>query len=343
MPTTEKPLVISCPEPRSLELIFSREARRQLEQSYRIAECSELEIDALPGHILADARYIIGQPPLTSDVFEKLQSLKCIFNVESNLLGNMPYDRAFERGIHVVTTGAVFARPVAELGLAMALDAARGLARNDRAFTEGNELWGLQSNLNARLLSRAEVGIVGFGDLGQALNQLLAGFHTVTRVYDPWLPPSILRENGVEPANLDTVLEKSDFVFIVVAVTSDNKGFLGADQFASMREGAAFILLSRADVVDFPALMAAAQSGHIKVASDVFPEEPVPADHPVRTTPNFLRSAHRAGALDAAFKQMGNMVLEDMALLDKGLFPMLCKRAERETVSRLRSAPVSKN
>jgi phosphoglycerate dehydrogenase-like enzyme len=110
-----------------------------------------------------------------------------------------------------------------------------------------------------------------------------------------------------------------------------------------MRKGAAFILLSRADVVDFPALMAAVEAGHIVAASDVYPQEPLPLDHPVRKLPGFVRSAHRAGALDSAFLKMGDMVLEDMALMDRGLPPMRCKRAERETVSRMRSKPVSVN
>ena len=153
----------------------------------------------------------------------------------------------------------------------------------------------------------------------------------------------MLREAGVEPAALSEVLGMSDFVFVVASVTSENKGFLGAEAFAAMRKGAAFILLSRADVVDFPALMAAVETGHIVAASDVYPEEPLPADHPVRRLKGFIRSAHRAGALDSAFKKMGDMVLEDMALMDRGLPPMRCKRAERETVSRMRSRPVSVN
>ena len=89
--------------------------------------------------------------------------------------------------------------------------------------------------------------------------------------------------------------------------------------------------------------MLAVASGHIVAASDVFPEEPLSRDHPVRALPGFLRSAHRAGALDIAFKRMGDMVLEDMDLLDRGLPPMRSKRAERETVSRMRSKPVDKN
>ena len=110
-----------------------------------------------------------------------------------------------------------------------------------------------------------------------------------------------------------------------------------------MRRGAIFLLLSRADVVDFPALMEAVRSGHILAASDVFPQEPLAPDHPVRSIPGFLLSAHRAGALDVAFRRMGEMVLEDLALVDRGLPPMVCKRAERETVARFRSKPVSVN
>jgi len=84
-------------------------------------------------------------------------------------------------------------------------------------------------------------------------------------------------------------------------------------------------------------------SGRINGASDVFPEEPLPRSHPVRHLDRFIRSAHRAGALESAFKQMWEMVLEDMALLDRDLAPQRCKCAERETVSRMRSKPVKIN
>lgn len=337
------PLIISAPEPRTLDLIFTPAAEAELRRTYRIVEADPESIAGLGDGVLSKARYILGQPPLSAETLARMPGLRSILNVESNLLNNMPYEILFERGIHVVTTGQVFAEPVAELGLAMALNLARGVIDADVAFREGRELWGGEGNGSARLLSGSQIGIVGFGDLGRALNRVLSGFRAKIRVFDPWLPPSMLREAGVDPASLSEVLALSDFVFVVAAVTSENKQFLGAEAFASMRKGAAFILLSRADVVDFDALMAAVRSGHIVAASDVYPQEPLPPDHPVRSLPGFVRSAHRAGALDSAFKKMGDMVLEDMALMDRGLPPMRCKRAERETVSRMRSKPVSVN
>ena len=204
-------------------------------------------------------------------------------------------------------------------------------------------MWGGDGNGQARLISGGNVGFVGFGDLGRALHRLLAGFRARIRVFDPWLPAGLLEDFGVEPAALDGVLTQSDVIFVVAAVTSDNGGFLGAAEFASMRPGASFVLLSRAGVVDFDALMAAVKSGHIRAASDVYPQEPLPLDHPVRKLDNFILSAHRAGALDVAFKQMGKMVLDDMDLMTRGLPPVTCRRAERETVARMRSRPVSRN
>lgn len=343
MSDSAKPLVISAPDPRTLDLIFTPQALQRLHERYEVVETSPDGVSALPGEQLAGARYIVGQPPLSAETLEKMTVLRCIFNVETNIIDNMPYEVLFSRGIHVVTTGAVFAEPVAELGLGLALALARDIVDADIDFRHGMELWGGDGNKAARLISGSEVGIVGFGDLGKALNRLLSGFRAKVRAFDPWLPPSVLIMQGVEPADLDTVLSNSDFIFVVASVTSENQNFLGARAFAKMRKGAAFILLSRAGVVDFEALMEAVHSGHIVAASDVYPEEPLPRNHPVRKLHGFLHSAHRAGALDIAFKRMGDMVLEDMDLIDRGLPPMRGKRAERETVARMRSKPVDRN
>ena len=337
---SDLPLILSCPLPRSLELIFAPELLADLRARYRIVETTDEGLAALPDDVLARARYIIGQPPMDEALLARLTTLRCVFNVESNLLDNMAYEAAFARGIHVVTTGAVFAEPVAEIGLGFALSLLRNIHGADADFREGREAWGGDGNGAARLLTGAEVGILGFGDLGRAVARVLTGFRPRLRVYDPWLAPSRIVAAGAEPASLDEVLAQSDVVFVTAAVTSENQGFLGAKAFALMRTGAAFILLSRASVVDFPALVAAVGSGHIVAASDVWPEEPLAQDHPVRAVKGFLRSAHRAGALDSAMKRMGDMVLEDMDLMDRGLPPLRCKRAERETASKMRSKPV---
>lgn len=343
MTTPDRPLILSAPAPRTLDLIFEPKALARLRSRYEVVETDEASLPALSDDVLANARYIIGQPAIDDALLGRLSALRCVFNVEGNLMNNMPYPRLFERGIHVVTTMEVFSQPVAELGLALALNLMRGIVDADLDFREGREKWGGDGNANARLLFGAEVGLIGYGGLGRALHRLLVPFRTRCRIYDPWLPGSLISDAGGEPADLNTVIQNSDVVFVLAGVTTENQNFLGAEHFAAMRKGASFILLSRAEVVDFDALIAAVQRGHIMAASDVFPEEPMPDDHPVRRLPGFLRSAHRAGALDTAFKKMGDFVLEDLSLLDQGLPPLRCKRADRETVERMRSRPVDVN
>jgi phosphoglycerate dehydrogenase-like enzyme len=338
-----RPIVISVPEPRSLELIFTPDDEAELRRGYQVFEGQGPTISKVVEEQIAEASFIIGQPELPRQILQQAKKLKAILNVESNFLDNMDYDYCFAHGIHVLTTGRVFAAPVAEIGLGMALSLERNIGGADRAFRAGKELWGGDGNREARLVSGGNIGFIGFGDLGRALHRLLAGFRATIRVFDPWLPAGVLEDQGVKPVSLDDVLTKSDVIFVVASVTSDNGGFLGASEFAKMRKGTSFILLSRSGVVDFDALMAAVKSGHIRAASDVFPEEPLPADHPVRKLEGFILSAHRAGALDFAFKQMGKMVLDDMGLMTRGLPPVSCRRAERETVGLMRSKPVSRN
>lgn len=339
----DRPLVLSAPEPRTLELIFTPEDLAELRSTYALVEAPPAETAALVEQHIGEALFVIGQPQLPASLIERAKNLRAVFNVETNFTDHVDYESCFRRGIHVLSTGKVFAEPVAEIGLGLALCLARNICGADRAFREGRELWGGDGNQAARLLSGGTIGFIGFGDLGRALHRLLAGFRAHIKVSDPWLPPGLLREAGVEPASLDEVLETSDMVFVVASVTSDNGGFLGERQFAAMKPGAGLVLLSRAGVVDFEALMAAVRSGHILAASDVFPEEPLALDHPVRSLEGMVLSAHRAGALDIAFKRMGRMVLEDMDLMRRGLPPLACRRAERETVARMRSKPVTKN
>jgi phosphoglycerate dehydrogenase-like enzyme len=337
------PLVISVPEPRSLPLILTQENEAFLRKSFRLVEGEGATILQIVEENIAEATFIIGQPDLSSALLQKAKNLKAIFNVESNFLDNMDYEFCFAHGIHVLTTGKVFATPVAELGLGLALSLERNIAGADRAFRNNAELWGGDGNTQARLISGGQIGFIGFGDLGKALHRVLAGFKANIRVYDPWLPKAILEEAGVIASSLEEVLTNSDVIFVVASVTSDNGGFLGATEFAKMKKGTSFVLLSRAGVVDFAALIEAVKSGHIRAASDVFPEEPLAANHELRKLEGFVLSAHRAGAMDVAFKQMGRMVLDDMDLIMRGLPPLACRRAERETIRRMRSKPVTRN
>ena len=225
----------------------------------------------------------------------------------------------------------------------MAIDLARGIGAADRAMRAGRERWGLEANAGAFLLSGSPVGIVGFGDLGRALRRLLAPFGCPVRVYDPWLPEAAIRAADAEPAGLDDLLRASRVVFVFAAATSDNERFLAERELRLLPDGAVLLLMSRAGVVDFDALVRVVGEGRLRAAVDVFPEEPLAADHPARSLEGLLLSPHRTGGMPEAFREIGRLAVADLELVLRGLPPVLCKRAEAETVGRMRSRPVDRS
>ena len=236
---------------------------------------------------------------------------------------------------------AAFAVVVAESALSMAIDLARGISAADRAFRAGWEKYGLAGNQGCFQFTGAPVGIIGFGDLGRAVRALLVPFRNPVTVHDPWLPDEIVRAHDCRPASLGEVLSTSKVVFVLASVTTANQGFLGERELGLLQDGAVFLLMSRAAVVDFPALVREVTSGRIKAGIDVFPEEPVPADAPVRSAGDgVLLSAHRTGGMPEALRLIGRMTVADAELILRGLSPQLCRRADPALASRLRSKPV---
>jgi phosphoglycerate dehydrogenase-like enzyme len=290
---------------------------------------------------LPEAELIIGQTAMNRTRLDRAKNLKAIFNVETNFLPNIDYRCCAERGIYVLAPTASFAQAVAEASLAFAIDLCRGITVADRDFRRGAEKYGLEGNARSFMFTGASVGIIGFGDLGRALRALIAPFRSPVKVYDPWLPADLVRAHDAEPAGLDDLLRTSRIVFVFASTTSENQGFIGKREFELMQPGSAFLLMSRAAVVDFPEFLRQVRSGRIVAATDVFPEEPVGLEDEIRGIEGMLLSAHRTGGMKDALQNIGRMTVGDAELVLRGLPPQLCRRADPAVSSRLRSKPVS--
>lgn len=338
-----KPLILVDPLPRKLDLICDAATRARLDALGELVISEDRPMpDDVVERLLPDTAIVIGQTAMPRARLDRATQLKAIFNVETNFLPNIDYHACQERGIWVLSPTAAFATAVAESALAMAIDLARGISAGDRAFRAGKERYGHASNQDSFLFTGAPVGLIGFGDLGRTLRALLVPFRNPVAVYDPWLPDELIVSHGCRPAPLDEVLSTSKVVFVFASVTTANQGFLGLREFELLPAVSVFLLMSRAAVVDFPELVRQANSGRIKVATDVFPREPVPADDPLRSQlgEDMLLSAHRTGGMLEALRQIGRMTVADAELILRGLPPQLCRRADPAIASQLRSMPV---
>jgi phosphoglycerate dehydrogenase-like enzyme len=334
-------IVLVDPLPRTLDLIMDDPTRARFERLGDLVVSEDRPMpDEMVERLLPDTVLIIGQTAMPRERLDRAPKLRAIFNVETNFLPNIDYAACQARGIWVLTPAAAFAAPVAEAALGMAIDLARGITAADRAMRAGSESYGLAGNAETFRFAGCTVGLIGFGDLGREFRRLIMPFDNQVLVHDPWLPDELIRRHHAEPASLDDLLSRSQVILVFASVTSDNQGFLGAREFALIRPGSALLLMSRAGVVDFPALLAAVESGRLRAATDVFPEEPVPAGDAVRQS-GLLLSAHRTGGTQDAFHAIGRMTVADAELILRGLPPQLCRRADPGVAERLRSKPVA--
>jgi phosphoglycerate dehydrogenase-like enzyme len=338
------PYIFLCPFPRQIDEIFDAESLVRLRGLGPVFEHREATVsDELWEQVGRHATIIIGQFDLSTERLRSAINLRAIFNIEGNFLPNVDYAHCRSRGIRVLNISPVFAEPVAECALGMAIDLARGITRADLAFRHNEEQYGLASNREAYSLHRQTFGLIGFGDLGRALLPLLRPWGGRILAYDPWLSPLYIRSHGCEPQTLEEVLTQARVVFVVAGATAQNQRFLGEDQFALMQQGSIVVLVSRAGVVDFDAMLAHADSGHIRVATDVFPTEPLPPGHFARIARNVLLSPHQAGALGHVLYEIGRFVVSDSELIARGLPAVTCREAQPETASQYCGMPVTKS
>ena len=341
----KKPVILTDPFPRTLELIFSKENFLFLKKNFILIKAPINKKNKKNFYFknISSADFIIGQPDLSTALLKKASKLKAIFNVESNFIDNMDYDYCFQKGIHVLSTSPVFAQPVAEMALGLTLSIARSIHIAHHDFIKKKEKYGGEISGNNFLLKNKKFGMIGFGDLGRALLPLIKPFSNEIMAFDPWVPDHFIKKHNVKPSNLVTLLKNSDIVFVLAPITSSNESMIDLNKLNLMKNFSTIVIISRAAIINFNDLYKFLKSKQVYAAIDVFPEEPFPKNSKLRKLPNVLFSPHRAGALDIAFKEMGEIVLGDLKLITNNLPPRLCKRAERETVNHLRSKPVDIN
>ena len=338
-----RPLILCDLYPRTASQLFDPPTRARLEALGEVAwhEGAPAPDSFLERH-LPRAVALVGQSAFDPVRLDRAPALRAVCNVEGNFLPNVDYAACQRRGVYVLATAPVFARPVAEMALGMALALARRVHEADAAIRRGDEsLYGEGDNADSFTLSGRTLGLVGFGNVGRALLPLLRPFGGEILAHDPWLHPSVLRAEGLVPATLEEVFTRAAVVFLLAATTTENAGQIDARLLSRLAPGSLVVLVSRAGSVHFDDLLDAAASGHLRAAIDVWPDEPIPPSHRARRTPNTLLQAHRAGNIPEVWPEMGRMVVDDLEMILRGLPPQRCQRAQWETVSRLRSKPVA--
>ena len=332
-----KQKVILNPYPRPLDMVMSTQDAERLQDLVEVIWGKDENIPESEFARVCNDAYAVITSSWQSRSLDDMPNLRAIMETGGRHPSPdlLDYKTCFARGIRVLSCAPAYGPMVAEMALGMAIAAARGIVSAHRDFTAGEELYLYPSNSTAFTLYDQPVGFIGFGGLAQSLKPLLAPFRCPIHVYDPWLPASFIEDRGCTPVSLQELLSKARVIFVLAIPSNENKAMLDRELLSLIRPDAVLALISRSHLVDFDALTDLLHQGRFRAAIDVFPQEPLAADHPIRTAPNTILSAHRAGSVWQDMHNIGRMVVDDLETMLAGLPPTRMQTAQPEIVYRL--------
>ncbi len=241
---------------------------------------------------------------------------------------------ASRAGVLVTRATPGFTQAVAELGLGLMIDLARGTSSMAGEYRDG--LSALPRP--GRELGHSTLGLVGYGRIAMRLSQMARAIGMRVLAHDPYHPPA---EGSAQPASFEEVLRQADFVVCLAASVPETADLMNAAAFARMKPGSFFVNLARGELVDEAALVAALDGRHLAGAAlDVgwaTDQMPSPA---LARHPNVIATPHVGGMTRDATEHQAMDTVRQVAALAAGIVPDgTVNLGEAGKVAHLRPAP----
>jgi len=244
---------------------------------------------SLPARAVDAVAAVIGFSPFGADQLTLLPNLRLVCTTSTGL-DMVDLDAARARGVEVVGLGDVATREVATHAFALILAAMRELPVATRLVQQGG--WAVDLPVVPLPLETATLGLVGFGRIGRELARLARPLFARILAYDA---APVNAEHGATMVDLDTLLARSDVVSLHLPADDTTRGTFSAARIADLRPGALLVNVSRGELVDDAAVLAALDSGALSgYVADVLDAEPPAAAHPLRRHPRAIITPHMA-------------------------------------------------
>jgi D-3-phosphoglycerate dehydrogenase len=308
--TTPKVLIADSISPRGIEEL-SRDHALEV-----ITKISLSEDDLLK--IIPDISAIIvrSQTKVTANILEAARSLRVIGRAGVGV-DNVDVEAATRRGIVVLNAPGGNTVSTAEHAFSLLLSVARKIPHADASVRQGN--WD-RKNLEGVELYNKTLGVIGMGRIGSELGRRAISFGMRVVAYDPYLSAARARSLQVELLDeLDDLLASSDFISLHTQLTDETRHLLNAARLKKTRPGVRIVNCARGGLIDENALVEALQNQHVAAAAlDVFEQEPLPSDSPLRSAPNLVLTPHLGASTAEAQESVGIEIAQSVraALLD---------------------------
>jgi phosphoglycerate dehydrogenase-like enzyme len=244
--------------------------------------------------------------PLPGRVIERLPRLRLVVST-GRRNASVDVETARARGVTVCGTESPASAP-GELTWALVLGLSRHLVEEAQNVSSG----GWQTTVG-RDLAGSTLGVVGLGRIGAQVAAVGRAFGMRVLAWSENLTTARAAEVGVEAVTFERLLAESDVVTVHQVLSDRTRGLVGARELALMKSDALLVNTSRAPIVDTEAVLVALAQGRLGgVGLDVFDEEPLPADHPLRTAPRTLLTPHVGYVTEGVYRTFFAGVVEDI-------------------------------
>jgi len=211
------------------------------------------------------------------------------------------------RGIDVCGTG-ILPYPAAELTWALILALVKHIPREDQAMREGGWHVGLADGLKGKTL-----GVLGLGKLGSQVAAVGLAFGMTVIAWSQNLTEARATEVGAKRVDKDTLFRDSDILTVHLVLSARTRGLVGEKELRSMKPTAYLVNTSRGPIVDEAALVRALQGKWIAGAGlDVYDQEPLAPDHPLRHLANTVLTGHTGYVTKENYRLMYTEAVEDI-------------------------------
>ena len=279
------------------------ELKQVFPNSYFNEKCRRFSEIELAEYLKNADAAIVGIEPINDQTLGRALNLKIISKYGVGL-DNVNQVSLKERKIALGWTGGINRRSVSELTLCFML----GLCRN--VFRSGNFLkQGKWEKEGGRQISGKTIGILGCGNIGSDVIQLLDPFKCPVLVCDLEDKSKFCHEKNAKQVNLESLIKSSDLISLHVPLTSLTRKMVNREFLSQMKSNAYLINTCRGEVVDQEALKNALINGKIAGAAlDVYAEEP-PTDVEFLSLPNLMGTPHIGGNAKEAVEAMGRSAI----------------------------------
>lgn len=259
---------------------------------------------------------------IDAEVFDAAPSLKIVAQLAVGY-DNIDVKEATKRGIYVTNTPGVLTETTADFAWTLLMAVARRVVEADKYIRSGKWKVGWHPTMIlGRDVYGATLGIIGIGRIGAALAKRARGFDMKIFYYDVIRRQDLEKTLGLEFTDLDTLLQKSDFVSIHVPLMKSTYHLIDERKLKLMKKTAFLINNSRGPVIDEKALYKALKGGQIAGAGmDVFEQEPTPMDNPLLTLDNVVVAPHISSGSIETRSKMAEMVAENLVAFFEGKVP----------------------